>query len=153
MLSTKKEKMYRLRIIKINIPQTPRKKSSQELAEAKERQRFANSYLFINTNFKRTTQPIFALAFCESQRRIKLDIEELLFKSDNEILQIVANFVKDDFYTSNGKAGIWGNIVSYTWHHSDEETYIFNTDGSYEKIDTKPIEIKATLSIKGKTIC
>ena len=153
MLSTKKEKMYRLRIIKMNIPQTPRQKSPQELAEAIEKQRFTNSYLFINTNFKRTTQPIFALAFCESQRRIKLDIKELLFKVDDEILQIVANFVKEDFYTSDGKAGIWGNIVSYTWHHKDDETYIFHTDGSYEKVDKKPTELKATLTIKGTEIC
>jgi hypothetical protein len=65
----------------------------------------------------------------------------------------VANFVKDDFYTSDAKAGIWGNIVSYTWNHRDDETYIFNPDGSYVKVDIKPIQTKATLSIGGRTIC
>ena len=137
----------------MNIPNTPRKKSPQELAIAKESKRFKNSYLFINTDFKRTTQPIFILAFCESQRRIRLNLENLLFKSDDEILQIVSQFVKDDFYTSEAKAGIWGSIVSYTWNHRDEETYSFHTDGSYEKIDIKPEQVKATLSIKGRTIC
>lgn len=49
--------------------------------------------------------------------------------------QELANFVKEDFYTSDGKAGVCGNIVSYTWHHRDDETYIFRIDGSYEKVD------------------
>jgi hypothetical protein len=137
----------------MNIPTTPRNKSTQELAIAKESQRFKNSFLFINTDFKRTTQPIFILAFCESQRRVRLDLERLLFKSDDEILQIVSQFVKDDFYTSDAKAGVWGKIVSYIWNHRDEETYIFHTDGSYEKIDIKPPQVKATLSVKGRTIC
>lgn len=145
--------MYRQRIIKMNIPNKPRVKTSLELAQAKEQQRFKNSYLFINTNFKRRSQPIFVLACCESQRCIKLDLSELLFKTDYEILQIVASFVKDDFYTSDAKAGIWGEIVSYTWHHRDDETYHFDIDGSYEKVDEKPIQTKATLSINGKTIC
>ena len=137
----------------MNIPSTLRKKSPQELLKDKEQQRFTNCYLFINTNFKRTTQPIFILACSESQRRIKLDISEFLFKTDDEILQIVALFVRDDFYTSDAKIGIWGNIVSYTWHHRDDETYHFNIDGSYKKIDNTPIEQKATLSINGKIIC
>jgi len=137
----------------MNIPTQPRLKSPQELAYNKEKLRFKNSYLFIDTNFKRSSQPIFILAFCESQRRIKLNLDELLFKSDNEILQIVAQFVKDDFYTSDAKAGIWGKIISYTWYHRDAKTYIFNTDGSYEKVDEIPTQTKATLSIGGRTIC
>jgi len=137
----------------MNIPTTAQQKTPHELAKAKELQRFTNSYLFIDTNFQRTTQPIFALACCEFQRRIKLDLSELLFKTDDEILQIVSQFVKDDFYTSDAKAGIWGNIVSYTWNHRDGETYIFDTDGSYKKVAIKPTQTKATLSIGGRTIC
>ena len=43
-------------------------------------EKFKDSYIFVNTNFKRKNEPIFALAFCENQRRISLyKKENLLF--------------------------------------------------------------------------
>ena len=137
----------------MNIPTKPHRKTPQELAYDKEKLRFENSYLYIETNFKRTSQPIFVLACCESQRRIKLNVEAFLFKSDEEILQMVSQFVKDDFYTSSGTAGIWGKISSYIWHHRDAESYLFHTDGSWDKLEVLSEDTKATLSIKGRSVC
>lgn len=51
-----------------NVLKIDEKKVSLELNKSKELrneiERFKDSYLFINTNFKRTSEPIFALVFC-----------------------------------------------------------------------------------------
>lgn len=63
-----------------------------------EKERLKGSYIFVNTNFKRKNEPIFALAFLESKRNISLcDIKELLFKSEEEMLKIVSNLVKNHY--------------------------------------------------------
>jgi len=137
----------------MRIPQVPRIKTVQELALEAEQTRFKNSYLFIDTNFKRKSEPIIVLAFIGYKRRIHYNkIGNLYFKSDDEILEIISEFVKEDYFTCDGIVPIWGNIVSYNWHHVDGNIYVFNKNGSF-KISTRNIvESKATLSIKGKEL-
>jgi len=78
----------------MNIPTVPKIKTEEELTYEKEQQRFKNCYLFINTNFKRKSEPIFALACMEHKRRIyPRNIENLYFKSDDEILKVISKFV------------------------------------------------------------
>jgi hypothetical protein len=48
----------------------------KENSYIKETERFKDSYIFVNTNFRRTTQPIFILAFCESMS-IPLSLDTL----------------------------------------------------------------------------
>ncbi len=105
-----------------------------------------STYIFINTNFKRTTQPIFALAFCESQRRIKLNLNELIFKSDIEVKEYISEIVKNHYKETSGSIGIWGNIVSYLYHYKDNTRYIFNTDGILME-NEDVFESKAILTI------
>jgi len=137
----------------MKIPIKPRVKTKDELSLELEKERFINCYLFINTNFKRKSEPIFVLAFMEHKRRIAYkSIGNLYFKSDNKILEIVSKFVKEDYFTCDGTIKLWGDIVSYNWHHLDDKIYVFNKNGSF-KISTRNIvESKATLSIKGKEI-
>ncbi len=138
----------------MKIPQVPRVKTQDELALEVEKERLKHSYLFIDTNFKRKSEPIFALAFMEHKRRVSYkNIGDLYFKSDDEILKIVSQFVKEDYFTCNGSIKLWGNIVSYNWHHIDGKVYIFDKNGNYKLNNNKVNESKATLSIKGKTIC
>jgi len=90
--------------------------------------KFENSYIFIDTNFKRTTQPIHALAFMESKRRLKLPKEQLLFQTDDEILSLIGKFIQKHYKLSNGDIGIWGKIVHYVLHYKNEK-YIFDIKG------------------------
>jgi hypothetical protein len=137
----------------MNIPQVPRVKTTKELVLEDEQERFKNSYLFIDTNFKRKLEPIFALAFMEHKRRVSYkDIGDIYFKSDEEILEMVSKFVKEDYFTCNGTIKLWGDIVSYNWHHVDGNIYIFDIDGSYKLTSNNHNESKATLKLKGKTI-
>ena len=134
----------------MNIPTTPTVKTKEELALEQERKRFQKSYLFIDTKFKRTSEPIFALAFMEHKRRISYAcVGEFYFKTDDEILKIVSEFVKEDYFTCDGRVPLWGKIVSYNWHHVDGKVYIFDVDGSYKLSPTKVRESRAILSIRG----
>lgn len=117
-----------------------------------ELEKFKDSYIFINTNFKRKSEPIFALAFLESKRHIKINQEKLIFRTDEQILAIVSESIIDNYKETKGNIGIWGDIVNYVYHNYNNETYIFNTNGKMiENIAVN--ESKATLTLKGKEIC
>jgi len=129
------------------IPSKPTVFTEEELKIKKELLKFKDSYIFINTNFRRKSQPIFALAFCEGQRNIALDKNNLIFKSDKEVFQIISDTIKNHYISTNGKIGIWGNVVNYAYHHNDGKVYVFDKYGN--QIDSKPIvESRASLRLK-----
>ena len=111
-------------------------------------EKFKDSYIFVNTNFKRKNEPIFALALCENQRRISLyKNENLLFKTTDEILEILSIEIKKHYLHNSDKLGIWGKIVSYQVHLFDT-IYILDTNGSLKSNDVIVFENKATLKYK-----
>lgn len=111
-------------------------------------EKFKDSYIFINTNFKRKNEPIFALALCENQRRISLyKKENLLFKSTDEILEILSIEIKKHYLQNSDNLGIWGKIVSFQVHLFDT-IYIFDTNGNLRSNDVIVFESKATLKYK-----
>lgn len=147
-----KDTMYRQRIIKMTIgqkiPSVPKIYTEEEIQINKELAKFKESYIFVNTNFKRKTEPIFALASCESQRNVSIDKNKLIFKSEHEIFSIISDAIQQHYKQSNGKIGIWGKIVNYVYHHSDGETYIFDTSG--RQIESYGVvESRASLRLKG----
>jgi len=108
--------------------------------------KFQDSYIYVHTNFKRKGEPIFALAFLESQRRLKVPVENLLFKTEDEILKSVSDFIVNHYITTNGDIGIWGKALNYVFHHNGKE-YIFDTEGN--RIYNRDIvETMATLHLK-----
>jgi len=116
----------------------------------KEEERFKSSYIFINTNFKRKSEPIFALALCEKFRNISLyKKEDLLFKSIKEILDILSNQIKSHYEENIDKLSIWGKIVSYQVHLFDK-TYVFDINGKLREDENEVFESKATISINNK---
>ena len=89
-------------------------------------EKFKDSYIFVNTNFKRKNEPIFALAFCENQRRIALyKKENLLFKTIDEIFEILSKEIKEHYLQNEGNLKIWGKINSYHVHLF-EKIYVFD---------------------------
>ena len=129
------------------IPSVPKVYTKEELAIKKELAKFKNSYIFVNTNFKRKSEPIFALAFCESKRNITLDKNNLIFKSDDKIFATISNIVKQHHNNTKGTISIWGDIVNYVYHHSDGEVYVFDISGEQIK-DIEVIENRASLKLK-----
>jgi hypothetical protein len=80
-------------------------------------------YLFVNTGFKRTTQPIFALAACEHFRYLTLP-KDLIDKSALEQLAIVHEKIDKHLHETGGFIGIWGNVISYL--------YVYNRGAALE---------------------
>jgi len=108
-------------------------------------------YIFVDTNFKRANQPIFALAFMEGVRRIKINKEEVYNKPLEEVLKNISEFVKKHYKENQGKLPMWGKIHNYVYHHIDGKSYIFDKDGNLKDND-KIIESEATLKIGNKEI-
>ena len=110
-------------------------------------------YSFVNTNFKRTSEPIFALAFMENKRRVFFEKEELYNKSDEVILELVGQTIKQHYIDNNDELKLWGLIENYIYHHIDNRTFIFDTNGKIIKQPEQPIiESKAEFKIGNKAI-
>jgi hypothetical protein len=111
-------------------------------------EKFKDSYIFINTNFKIKNEPIFALALCENKRNISLyKKDNLLFKSTDEILEILSKEIKEHYLENSDNLGIWGKIVSYQVHIFNT-IFIFHTNGSLKSNDVIVFENKATLNYR-----
>jgi len=85
-------------------------------------------YIWVDTHFKRTTQPIFALAACESFRHLgfpkgfwRLPPEEQLRKAQALARQHMAE--------TEGTLSIWGKIHEYWFFYEPREAYILSPEG------------------------
>ncbi len=102
----------------------------------KEIEKFKDAYIFVNTNFKRKSQPIFALAALESKRRLSLfDLEILLYKNRDELIEIFRGMVKNHYKKTKGKLHTWGDIADYQIHLQDE-VIILDPEGNV--LDKEP---------------
>ena len=77
----------------------------------------------------------------------------MYFKSDDEILKVVSNFVQEDYFICDETIKLWGKVDHYIWHHVDGKSYVFQTNGNYIVSRDRVNETCATLSIKGKNLC
>ncbi len=56
-----------------------------------------NPYMFIDTHFTRTTQPIITLTVMESRRCISIDKEEIFLKSKIEVFEIISKGIQTHY--------------------------------------------------------
>ncbi|MCZ6159529.1 hypothetical protein [Campylobacter ureolyticus] len=89
--------------------------------------KYKNSYIYIDTNFKRTTQPIFMLVMMQDVRYLYFDKKELAFKSLDKQLQFISKVVKNH-YKKIKKLPLFGEITGYKFNHLCKN-YSFDTDG------------------------
>lgn len=110
-------------------------------------EKFKDSYIFVNTNFKRKNEPIFALALCENQRRISLYKDEnLLFKTIDELFEVLSKEIKEHYLKNEGTLKIWGKINSYQVHLFGK-IYVFDINGDLKINDEIVCENRAVLKI------
>lgn len=118
----------------------------------KEQEKFKSSYIFVNTNFKRKSEPIFALALCEKFRNISLyKNEDLLFKSIEEILNILSIQINSHYEENIKGLSIWGTIASYQVHLFDK-IYVFDVNGNLLEYANEVFESKATILVNNKKL-
>jgi hypothetical protein len=121
---------------------------AKEIALAKMQQ----PYIFVDTNFKRQSQPIFALAMLESCRRLRIDKEEIYGKPIEKILKMVGDLVRRHYEESDGELPLWGKIHRYAYHHSDGRVFVFDMEGKLLPEAQKVEESRAQLSLHGKSL-
>ena len=108
-----------------------------------ERIKFRGSYIYIDTNFKRKNEPIFALAMTQHLRYISLTpyLDELCFKTLDEQLNIISKVVKD-YYQKTKSLPVFGEITGFKLCFLGKN-YSLDTDGNF--IQKEIFESIATL--------
>lgn len=89
--------------------------------------KYKNSYIYIDTNFKRTIQPIFMLAMMQGVHYVYFDKKELAFKSLDKQLQFISKVIKNH-YKSTKKLPLFGEITGYKFNHLGKSCS-FDVDG------------------------
>jgi len=88
-----------------------------------------SGHLFVNTNFKRSSLPIFVLAFMQGLRNILIDRTN--FKNKKEELAYIRNYVKKHYKENSGKLKLWGNIQNYIYKSDSFDKYlVIDKDGN-----------------------
>lgn len=95
-----------------------------------ELQKYKNSYIYIDTNFKRNTEPIFMLAMMQGVRYLYFDKKELVFKSLDKQPQFISKVVKNH-YKKIKKLPLFGEITGYKFNHLGK-SYSFDVDGALQ---------------------
>ena len=84
-------------------------------------------YIFVNTNFKRESEPLFNLVALNSKRYIKINRKDFFFKSKEEQEKYVQSLIHSHYSKlSDGKLFIWGSVESYIFNGLDGERTHFS---------------------------
>lgn len=103
-------------------------------------------YLWVDTHFQRQSQPLFALAICESQRYLPLDWRLPREPKDRQ-LAVVRERIKKHWQETQGDLGIWGRIQCYWYCYADEQYWWFSPEGDWLDEHTGPVPSRASLSV------
>lgn len=88
-------------------------------------------YIFIDTNFNEQSL-YFSWGFMVP-RTIKIDKELIIYKSKDDIFEIIGKTIKDHYCLSDGRIGLWGIIDHYDFHCAEGGVYTFDTNGKLTK--------------------
>ncbi len=86
-------------------------------------------YIFVDTEFVKGNQPVFALAACDHQRYMRLDDALHTKPLHEQIIQVQA-LIGQHYTDTNGVIGIWGSIKRYIFFYARVEKVAFTTDGA-----------------------
>jgi hypothetical protein len=132
----------------------PQKELLIEVAAVREKQlrieKMFQPYLFIDTNFKRQNQPIFALALLEGQRHITLSKYDVLNDRDAE-LERVKRIVQGHYKDTGGQLNFWGKIQRYIYVFGADQKVAILPDGGVISTDKCRLQ-RAILTIGGKEL-
>lgn len=96
-----------------------------------ERVKFRGSYIYIDTDFRRKSEPIFALAMAQHLRYISLTpfLDELCFKALDEQLKVISNITKN-YYQKTQALPIFGAITGFKLYFLGKN-YSLDTNGNF----------------------
>lgn len=85
-------------------------------------------YLWVDTGFKRTSQPIFALAVCEHLRYLDFPKGFWRLSIDRQLGRAQCR-VREHVYETGGELGIWGHIKQYWFYYKKNAAYLLALNG------------------------
>jgi hypothetical protein len=96
-----------------------------------ERIKFRGSYIYIDTDFRRKSEPIFALAMAQHLRYISLTpfLDELCFKALHEQLKVISKITKS-YYQKTQTLPIFGVITGFKLYFLGKN-YSLDTNGNF----------------------
>jgi len=108
-------------------------------------------YIFIDTNFKRQSQPIFVLAFLEGRRHINISRDDVLRDKEAELKRI-QRIVIQHYRDNKGSLNLWGKIQRYIYVFDVNQQWAILPNGEVSNTD-RYRQQRASLTLKGKDIC
>lgn len=93
-----------------------------------EEQQAFKPYIWVDTGFVRTSQPIFALAVCEHQRYLDFPKGFWRFSIDRQLGRAQCR-VREHVYETGGELGIWGHIKQYWFYYKKNAAYLLALNG------------------------
>ncbi len=134
--------------VTLNIPELLSNKIISETEEPSlQKQPGFKPSIFIETNFKRKSEPIFALAALEGTRYISL-ASEISYLPLNKLLEHAQHLVKAHYQKRPNL--IWGKIEYYVFYYDEQTVIILSPEGKVIGADDYYIRSisRATLSLK-----
>lgn len=108
-------------------------------------------YIWVDTEFKRQSQPIFALAFCEHMRYIEFPRTFFLNSIETQ-LRIAGERAALCYQETGGLLAIWGEIKRFRFYVAKNEAYILDTQGKVVGKYNGSVDNKATLEKDGASV-
>lgn len=132
-------------VVGVDIKQFQTEIVNIHLAYEKMKNRF-QSYLFIDTGFKREGLAVWMLSMFEPRRYIQLTSEIQLQPMHKQITH-VQSLVKQHYIDCDGTIDLWGGIQRYIFFYAEGCKLVLNKDGVVLEDDPDVNISKASLSI------
>jgi hypothetical protein len=104
-------------------------------------------YIFIETNFKRTTQPLCTLAFSETMRYLAID-KAIGILTLNQQLSYIQNLITRHFQ-EYPHVPVWGEVKHYIYFYDDKLVLKLSPSGAIVDAVTDYSTARAVLSLRG----
>jgi len=113
-----------------------------------QRQRYAfRPWIFVETGFRRSTEPVFALAAMEGHRRIRMP-ESAVLAGNKELVRIASEKAKEHFRRHQGEVPLWGEIKEYKLILENEEQVVLDPAGAVVRVEPVRLSSEATLRLR-----
>jgi len=104
------------------------------------------SYIFMETNFKRKSQPIFMLAALQSKRYLPINNTTQALPLNKQLDRITATIKAH--HAQRTALPMWGNINQYVYFYDEQTIVVFSVSGEVIDTVTEYFTPQATLSLK-----
>ena len=108
-------------------------------------------FLFVDTGFKRSTQPIFVLGFSEGFRRLTFAPSFRDLRVVDQV-EVARKRVVEHYAESDGELTVWGTIQRYVFHYGDGLAVAIDVHGNIMAEADGFIADRASIRLNGNVV-